>query len=994
MYTVVFLALIAISGLILFRGIHSGKKRNIILGAALAAATLLFFWFMGFWGEKLWFDSLGYADRFWQEILIKVVSGLIGLAIGVAVLLPFALMVQIPKESGLPRKTLRMVPLALGGLIGISKGVGNWDTIFKFLYQHTTDIKEPILGMDAGFYMFTLPFLEVIYSLLFILSIIAVILTFLPLYAHTQRGLSRYFSEKSGARDVTPDEEEQAQAEKSQKGGGLFLSAASLFFVMLAVGKLLDRYRLLLDSGGITVGPGWTDANIRMPMFFVAAFIALLGAALLWFPALRRKIGKPFGKLFSNMLHPQVTAAGSVLILILVLWFVVLNIVPGLFQSLKVSPNEITMERQYINNNIELTRHGFNLMNISEEEFPVSQEFNRQMVEDNQGTISNIRLWDWRALDSVYKQFQEIRLYYEFRDIDIDRYYINGDYRSVMVSAREMETDNLPPKSQTFVNKHFKYTHGYGITMNTVNDFTDSGLPQLLIKDIPPQNEYESLRVDRPEIYYGELTDEYVVANSKEKEFDYPSGDENAYVEYAGDGGVQVSNFFRKLIFGYKFGGTKFLFSGYTDKDSRVMFYRDIIERVNRAAPFLTFDRDPYIVLIDGELHWIVEGYTTSTNFPYSDYYTAEAVGASRIAERRRGTEERLTGRINYIRNSVKAVVNPYNGDIDMYIYDESDALIKVWNRIFPGLFKNKSEMPTALKQHVRYPANYLMLQGEVYSKYHMTDPAVFYNQEDLWIKATEKYYNDVQDVKPYYVMWERPGSDEPEFVVMMPFTPKNRQVLIGWIAGASDPEHYGEFIAYKFPKDKRVLGTQQVETKIDQNSYLSSQLSLWSQRGSNVIRGNVIAIPIDDTMLYIEPIYLQSETAAYPELRLVAVMHDDNLSYAESFEDALKGLYSEDTGPQKLNEDLVSQFSSQQGQAGAGEQAEAGEQTAAEGQAAPAAPGAAELPEGMEQLIQSANSAFDTYFELLGEKRFGEAAQELDRLGRVLEQMTREQGQ
>ncbi len=988
MYTVVFLGLIVISGAILFRGIHSGKKRSIIIGAALAVVTLLFFWFMGFWVEKLWFDSLGYVNRFWEEILIKLVSGLIGLVIGVGVLLPFALLVQIPKESGLPRKTLRLVPLVLGGLIGISRGVGSWDTIFKFLYQHTTDIKEPILGLDAGFYMFTLPFLDIIYSLLFILSIIAVILTFLPLYAHTQQGLSKYFGGGTGARDVTPEEEEQAQAEKSQKGGGLFLAAATLFFVLLAVGKLLDRYHLLLDAGGITVGPGWTDAHIRMPMYLIAALIALAGAVVLWIPALRRKIGTPFGKLFSHMLHPQATGAGSVLIVILVLWFLVLNIVPGLFQSLKVSPNEITMERQYINNNIEMTRHGFNLMNISEKEFPVSQEFNQQMVQDNQGTISNIRLWDWRALDSVYKQFQEIRLYYEFRDIDIDRYHIDGDYRSVMISAREMETDNLPPKSQTFVNKRFKYTHGYGITMNTVNDFTESGLPHLLIKDIPPKHEFESLRVDRPEIYYGELTDEYVVANSQEKEFDYPSGDENAYVEYAGDGGVEVSNFFRKLIFGYKLGGTKFLFSGYTDEDSRVMFHRDILERVNRVAPFLTFDRDPYIVLIDGELRWIVEGYATSTNFPYSEYYTAGAVGSSRIAERRRGSEQQLTGQINYIRNSVKAIVNPYNGNIDMYIYDESDALIKVWNRIFPGIFKNKSEMPTELKQHIRYPANYLMLQGEVYAKYHMTDPAVFYNQEDLWVRATEKYYNDVQEVKPYYVMWERPGSDQPEFVVMMPFTPKNRQVLIGWIAGASDPEHYGEFIAYKFPKDKRVLGTQQVETKIDQNSYLSSQLTLWNQRGSNVIRGNVIAIPIDDTMLYVEPIYLQSETAAYPELRLVAVMHNDNLSYAESFEEALRGLYSEDVGPQKLNEDVVSQFTSQQGQAGAGEQAGAAEQ------AAQPAPSAAELPEGMEQLIRSANNAFDTYFELLGEKRFGEAAQELDRLGRVLEQMAREQGE
>ncbi|HKK65971.1 MAG TPA: UPF0182 family protein, partial [Clostridia bacterium] len=460
MYSLIFLGLIAISGLILFRGIHSGKKKPIFIGAALAVATLLFFWFMGFWVEKLWFDSLGYVNRFWAEILVQISGGFIGLLIGVAVILPFALMVRIPENSGLPRKTLRLIPLILAGLIGAVRGAGNWDTIFKFFNQHSTEISEPILGLDAGFYMFTLPFLELIYSLLFLLAIIAVILTFLPLYAHTQKGLTSYFGGKNGTRDVTPEDEEQEQVEHTLPGGKLFLAAASLFFLILAAGKILDRYRLLLDPAGITVGPGWTDANIRLPMYLIAALIALAGIAMLWIPALRHKISRPFSKVFSQMVHPHAVGAAAVLVVILVIWLLILSVVPGLFQSLKVSPNEITMEEPYITHNIELTRHGFNLQNISESEFPVSQEFNQQMVEDNQGTISNIRLWDWMALDSVYQQFQEIRLYYEFNDIDIDRYTIDGDYRSVMISPREMETDNLPPESQTFVNKRFKYTHG------------------------------------------------------------------------------------------------------------------------------------------------------------------------------------------------------------------------------------------------------------------------------------------------------------------------------------------------------------------------------------------------------------------------------------------------------------------------------------------------------------------------------------------------------
>lgn len=977
MYTLAFFGLILISGFLIFRGVRSKKRGSLIIGIGLALATLIFFWFMGFWVEKLWFDSIGYSSRFWSEILIKIAASGIGLFIGAAVVLPFAWLIPIPKTQQIPVKTLRSVPVLLSGLIGAAKAYTAWDVIFKFFNQQSTGISDPILGRDAGFYLFSLPFYELLYSLLFTATIFALITSLFPLYLKSQSSLQNYFTSRGssgGPRDVSPGQEEggDGRSVSGTSGRGLFLAAVTILLVLLAADKLLQRFRLMLDPGGITVGPGWTDANILMPAYLAGALLALLGLVLIWIPGFRRKIGRPLEKAFHKMIDPIVPQAGSVLLGLILIWFLLLQVVPNLFQSLKVSPNEITLEKPYIGHNIEMTRHAFKLDKITEEEFPVGMEFSRDLVEDNQGTISNIRLWDWRALDSVYKQFQEIRLYYEFEDIDIDRYMIDGEYRSVMVSAREMEIANLPPKSQTFVNERFKYTHGYGITMNTVNKFTDTGLPDLLIKDIPPIHRHESLQVERPEIYYGELTKEYVVVNSDEQEFDYPSGDSNKYVKYSGSGGVQISNFFRKLIFGSRFDGTDFLFSGYQNEESRIMYYRNILERVNRAAPFLTFDNDPYIVLIDGELRWIIDAYTTSNDFPYSERYNAGMIGSSRVDDRREESQG-YEGQVNYIRNSVKTVVNPYNGDIDYYIYDESDPIIQTWDRIFPQLFKDKSEMPTELQKHVRYPANLLLIQGNVYAKYHMNDPAVFYNQEDLWVRATEKYYNDVEEVKPYYVMWERPGSDTPEFVVMMPFTPKNRQVLIGWIAGASDPENYGEFISYKFPKDKRVLGTQQVETKIDQDSYLSSQLSLWDQRGSNVVRGNVLAIPIDDTLLYVEPIYLQSETAAYPELRLVAVMHNDNLSYAPTFEEALKGLYTEEAAAAQTGEVSAMTLTS-------GDQTEQGAQAA----------GVA--PSGIRTLIQDANSAFDEYFRLLGDQRFEEASRELSRLGQVLEQLADQQ--
>ncbi len=598
---------------------------------------------------------------------------------------------------------------------------------------------------------------------------------------------------------------------------------------------------------------------------------------------------------------------------------------------------------------------------MEDKEFPAADTFTRSMVANNQSIFNNIRLWDWRALDDVLQQFQEIRLYYEFNDVDIDRYTYDGQYRQVMVSAREMEVDNLPTGSQTFVNKVFKYTHGYGIALTTVTDFTSEGLPNLLVKNIPPESKYPELAVDRPQIYYGELTDSYVVVNSTEPEFDFPRGEANEYISYPGTGGVQLSNFWRKLLYAYKMDDFKLLLSSYPTSESRLMFRRQIRERVQKLAPFLEFDNDPYIVNAEGELYWIIDAYTTSSYFPYSEPFSARERVQYMEGEQERSLIVRhdpaFQG-VNYIRNSVKAVVNAFDGSVAFYIFDEEDPVIQVWDRIFPGLMQPRSQMPGPLVSHVRYPAEYLLMQGLVYAKYHMSDPEVFYNQEDLWIRATEKYYGDVQPVEPYYIMWQLPESREAEFSVILPFTPKNRQVMIGWIAGLCDPEHYGRFLSYSFPKEKRVLGPQQVETKIDQNSFLSGQLSLWDQRGSNVIRGNVLAIPVENTLIYVEPIYLQAETAAYPELRLVCVMHEDQLSYAETFDEALAGIFGEAPPP-----------------------AVAVDEAAAVGADA-----------STSTLIRQAKEAFDSYLQRTGQGRFDEASQALDQLQETLEQLYRQE--
>jgi len=932
MYSVVIIILIGLAFLLAVSGIRKGRRGRIASGAILFVATILFFRFMDFWGEYLWFAAIGFPDRFWVEVLAKAGFFLGGAVAGL--ILTWILTWPIPGE----RPLARWVPRALGAFVTALVATANWDVILRFLHGVPSTWHDPILGRDASFYLFSLPFLDLVYEWLLLLFIIALLSLATALFMRI----------RAREIDFTPPDPESPHTGRLY--AWLFLNGA-LFVFTLAAGKYLARFHLMYSTWGAVSGPGWTDVHIRLPAYTVAIIGTVLIGLLLLLPPFRSWITRWFPPNGHSRIYPLPGAIFAVLLL----WFLVLTVVPGLFQWLRVEPNEITFEKPYIAHNIRYTRYGFRLEGVEEREYPAAERFSREMVEDNRNLFANIRLWDYRALDAVYKQFQEIRLYYEFDDVDIDRYSFGDTYRQVMVSAREMNLENLPEQSQTFVNRRFKYTHGYGITLTSVNEFTANGLPDLLVKDIPPRSRYPGLEVREPAIYYGELTQTPVYVNTREEEFDYPSGEENVYVRYSGRGGVELSGLWRKFLFGWKFDGTRFLLSGYPTPDSRVLFHRDIRERVHTLAPFLEFDDDPYIVLADGRLYWIIDAYTTSRYFPYSEPFSSREQ-----IEYKEGDSTRVmateTGRhldgINYIRNSVKAVVDAYNGDVDFYIYDEADPVIQVWAGIFPDLFHPKSAMAPELRRHIRYPLDFLLVQGLVYAKYHMTDPTVFYNQEDLWVRATEKYYTGVQPVEPYYIMWEPPGEDNLEYVLILPFTPKNRQVLIGWIAGMCDPEEYGRFLAYKFPKEKRIIGPQQVETKIDQDRFLSGQLTLWDQRGSNVIRGNVLAIPVEQTIIYVEPIYLQAETAAYPELRLVVMMHNDVISYAESFEQALEGLLGEG----------------------------ASEVPAAEEGATPAAT--------TRELIRQANRAFEDYLRLQAEKRFDEAAAALRRLQQSLEQL------
>ena len=943
MYSIIILILIAIAAFFVITGFRKGKRGRIIVGALIGFLTWYIFWFMDFWGDALWFFSLGYGDRFWTVILAKTILLVIGAVFGgIAV---YSLIFSLSSS----KKFIKIFAVLAGAFTGGAWGLANWEIILKYINSVPANVSDPVLNKNIGFYLFSLPFLNNIYGLLISLSIIGLAACAIAIFI--------FFDGKNIL--VQPPAGDDKTLSKIYKP--LFINAG-IFIFILAFGKFLSRYNLMYSSTGVVYGPGWTDVNILLPAYNIIIVLTLLAGLFLLLPPLRnilKKVLEKF-KIYGSRFYSSVFFAVG--IFIIGIWFLGLTAIPGLFEWIVVSPNEITYEKPYILNNIKYTRYGFDLDKIESKQYADSGSFTRQTVNNNKQIFSNVRLWDWRALDAVFKQFQEFRLYYEFKDVDIDRYKFDSTYEQVMISAREIQPNSLPQKSQTFVNKRFQYTHGYGITLTTVNDFTNQGLPNLLVKDIPPVSKYPALDVTQPRIYYGELTNSYVVVNSQEKEFDYPSGEDNAYNKYDGKGGVLLSNIWRKFLYGWKFGGSQFFFSSYTTEQSRILFYRQIEERVKNLAPFLHFDHDPYIVLSNGNLYWIIDAYTTSNYYPYSQPYssneTIEFNEGNSTSELHRNTVPYLNG-VSYVRNSVKAVINAYSGDVSFYVVDEKDPVIKVWENIFPKMFKTKEEMSEDLQAHIRYPIDYLLVQGLVYEKYHMTDPTVFYNQEDLWVRATEKYYSNIQPVQPYYIMWQLPGSKQPQFVLILPFTPKNRQVLIGWIAGMCDGKNYGKFLAYQFPKDKMVLGPQQVETKIDQDSFLSGQLTLWDQRGSQVIRGNVLAIPVNNTLFYVEPIYLQSETAAYPELRLVAVMHGDNLSYAPTFDQALDGLFAKSKA--QIAQQTTTTTSSKQ-----------------------------KVVESasVKQQIQNANNAFENYLKYIGQKKFNDAANELQKLQQALKQL------
>jgi len=751
------------------------------------------------------------------------------------------------------KKKLNILFISVSVLIAIvfsSAAIGNWLMVQQFLNKTAFGIKDPIFDLDASFYIFTLPFLRMLYSVVFTGIL-------LSLFASG----AAYFL--FGPRDFLNWRDNSVSQPKVHLS---FL--LSLLFIMKAFDYWLDGYGLLNRQGNVVFGPGYTDVHVRLLAFKVLAVIALAGAVAVLINIFLKRFRYVVYTVFS-LLAVSILLGG---------------IAPYVIQKVKVEPNELAVEAPYIKNNIDLTRKAFNLDKIQLESFQAAT-LDLADIQANPGTVNNIRLWDPEPLKDANTQLQEIRQYYSFLDIDIDRYLIDGNLRQVMVAARELSKDQLP---QEWVNQKLRYTHGYGLTMNYVASATQEGHPNYIIKDIPPKS--DKIEVKVPQIYYGQAKDDYVIVNTDTEEFDYPSTTGNVSTSYSGTGGIPISNFITRALFAFRFGDYRMLISNALTDESRVIFRSNISERVEKIAPFLVYDKDPYLVVDDGRLIWIQDAYTTSARFPYATP---------------------LGGVGNYIRNSVKITIDAYNGDVTFYADTENDPIVKAYAGIFPKLFKPWEDIPESLRSHLRYPEDLFNIQAEVYKTYHMQDVTDFYNKEDLWTIPREMVGGEAVTMKAYYTIMTLPGEDpDPEFVLMLPFTPANKNNMSAWLAVRCDPEHYGEAIVFQFSKQELVYGPTQVEAEIQADSEISQAISLWSQRGSEVIRGNLLVIPINDGILYVEPLFLQSEQNKLPSLKRVIVFHNGELAWAETLGQAITKLFGdgEGTGAVQVPEDEVAE--------------------------------------------------------------------------------------
>jgi uncharacterized membrane protein (UPF0182 family) len=913
------------------------KPRRLKIWIVVAAVVLLLALsrILSIYVSSLWFNSIGYSPVYWYVFKLKLAL-FFGSAILTALLLSMTFLLfqrlfgayafeqrtiilnNQPFQFS-PAKFIRPLGWLIAALVGIVYGFSqkeHWRQFALYWNQPATNVSDPIFGKSLGFYLFSLPLYDLLSSWLMGMTFIILVAAL----AYSLLGLPQTVLKPS----------------VRWSSGAAFRGvccALALFLLVVSWRTYLSRFPFLWQDHAIFSGVTYTEAHYTVPALLIVSIALVIAAIILLVNAfaVRR---------FSLLL--------IALALPLAVYIIGVILVPSYIQSFIVKPNEIDRESSYIGHNIEWTRRGFGLDQVELRDFEAETSTAALDLPNNRDSIENIRLWDWRALQDTLRQIQAIRTYYDFPDVDVDRYATGGRTRQMMIAGREINDDKLPSSSRNWINERLIYTHGYGVTMNSAIGFTPEGLPQFVLSNMPVESTAPEIKVTRPEIYYGELTDRYVYVKTKQNEFDYPQGDTNTYTTYQGTGGIRIGNRLRRMILAWSIGDlSKLPFSNDVTSDSHVLINRNIRDIVNGVAPFLTYDKDAYIVVSnEGRLFWMLDAFTESDYFPYSTHHD--------VAD----------NSLNYIRNSVKVVIDAYNGTANFYVFDSQDPIINAYRRVFPNLFQDASQMPADLRAHVRYPETLVRAQGEVYSLYHTQNPKVFFQREDVWsiaqqITVTADNKKQNEPIDPYYVMMQLPGEQKKnEFVLILPFTPASRNNLIGWMAGRSDGENYGKLVAYNFPKSRLIDGPVQIEARIDQNAQLSAMFSLWNQQGSRVIRGHLLVIPMGRSLLFVEPVYLQAERSPMPELRLVVLATQEKLAYGQTFTEAMNSLFGEEAVKPPAQE--ASQPPPQQ--------------------PAPSA--------DLQQLINRAIQEFEDYQRLTSQGKLGEAGQKLEQHKRTLEEI------
>ena len=831
------------------------KKANLIFIAVLLVILVvapLLSSLLNLYIDWLFFVETGYTAVFTKTLTTQIAAGfLFGLLfLGAALInLFFARRVEFSRPdqyniSGTPI-TINLAPLrtiqravTFFILLVVTFMMGKWGAtlwseILLFTNALTVGQNDPVFGRDIGFYLFQYPFFESLKQFVDFTLILCAILAGIVYFLGGGILVNQ--------RQITIDP-------RVKRHLGILIG---LMIINMGPGFYLEALRMLYAEHGVIFGASYTDVHAKLAAYRLLAFLAPAAGAVL------------IAGMFKRQRRLTMIALGA----LFAVYFIGIMIYPALLQKFKVAPNEMVMETPYIENNIRMTRLGYDLDRIEEIPFDVDYNLTGRDIDKNDATIRNIRLWDHSPLLRTYSQLQQIRTYYRFQDVDNDRYTVNGQYLQVMLSPRELSYADLPSKN--WINERLIFTHGNGITLGPVSRISREGLPEFFIKDIPPAGSTD-LKVQRPEIYYGEMSNDYVIVKTKIPEFSYPTPEGgNIYTSYGGAGGVKTGSLTRRLLFSLKYQTEKIFFSSDITADSKILFFRNVKERFQKIAPFLLFDHDPYLVITDdGRLVWMVDAYTVSSRLPYS---------------------KPSVRRINYVRNAVKATLDAYDGTVTYYVSDPSDKIIQVYRRIFPALFKDLAVMPEDLKRHIRYPQWLLQLQASVYAAYHMTDPKIFYNKENLWeIPVFEE-----KTMQPYYTIMKLPSEKREEYILLLPYTPAKRDNLAAWLAARCDAPHYGKLVVYTFPRDRLVFGPKQVDARINQDSYISQQLTLWSQRGSRVIRGSLLVIPVERSLLYVQPLYLAaSDAVGLPELRRVIVAYENEVVMEENLELALQRLF------------------------------------------------------------------------------------------------------